>query len=93
MGRYRTTLLIEKEDDLYQFIETGKKFSMKISPEKSKCIITSKERFRCKIEIEITSYGEMVEEVRHEVTEANKVVAKNQWWKDTSMQLSGTKSI
>ncbi|XP_060524527.1 uncharacterized protein LOC132700944 [Cylas formicarius] len=83
----------ENEDDLQRllniFNRTGKQFNMTISAQKTKCMTTSKEPLRCKLEvdgqviqqemkfkylgIDITSYVNVVDEVRQQVAKANKV--------------------
>lgn len=58
-----TVLIAEDEDDLqrllHQFNITAKKFNMKISAEKTKSVVISKEPIRCKLEID----GQMIEQV------------------------------
>lgn len=83
----------ENEDDLQRllniFNRTGKQFNMTISAQKTKCMTTSKEPLRCKLEvdgqviqqemkfkylgIDITSYGNVEDEVRQQVAKANKI--------------------
>lgn len=74
---------------LHTFNVTGKQYNMTISAKKTKCITTAKEPLRCKLEvdgqviqqelkfkylgIDITSYGNIEDEVRQQVTKANKV--------------------
>ncbi|XP_060522502.1 uncharacterized protein LOC132699671 [Cylas formicarius] len=83
----------QNEDDLQRLLDifdrTAKQFNMTISAQKTKCMTTSKEPLRCKLEvdgqviqqemefkylgIDITSYGNMEDEVRQQVAKANKV--------------------
>lgn len=88
-----TILIAENEDDLqrlmHQFNITAKKFNMKISAEKTKSVVISKEPIRCKLEIDnqiieqvmaikylgikLTYNNNIEEEVKEQTLKANRI--------------------
>lgn len=86
-------LVAEREDELQRLLNifniTGKKFNMIISSEKTKCMTTSAEPIRCKLEvdgkviqqemkfmylgIELSANASIDKEVKRQITKANKV--------------------
>lgn len=86
-------LLANNEDDLQRLLHlfnvTAKKYNMTISTEKTKCLVTSKNPVRCKLEVDgniieqvmtfrylgvnVSGYGDIENEVRQQVNKANRV--------------------